>query len=111
MSLNVDLHGCVANKDQLWNVTATYDDKPLLLSNYTITAYLKASRTASDGSGTSFTTSSGLTVVENYAGKFTWAVPRADVAAAGTLWYRIDIEDGASRIYTLLYGNMFLISA
>ena len=111
MSLQVDLES-VANNDQLWSAKVSYNGQPLNLSLYTITAYIKATRTTSDGSATTYTVlNSALTITEPLAGMFTWAVPRANVAAAANLWYRIDVQDSSAHIYTVVFGNMFLVSA
>ena len=110
MSLQVNLSAVQAN-DLLLNVAVTYQGAPLDLAGYTPAAYLKASAATPDDDATVFAIGTGLTYTYETYGQFAWAIPRADVATAGTLWYRIDVEDGGGLIATALYGTLSLVAA
>lgn len=86
------------------------DDNPVDLTVLTsITAYLKASEIASDGTAAFFGVGTGIVITNAVNGKITWTVPRADLTTAGTKWYHIDVFAN-SQITTYYCGN-FVIRA
>jgi hypothetical protein len=109
MSLQVNLTA-VAGNDLLYHVTVTFNGQPLNLTGYTPLAVLKASATATDASGTTFGIGTGLTYTFQTAGQFNWAIPHADTVPNGSMWYRVDVDNG-STLTTALYGNLVLIPA
>ena len=111
MSLQVDLT-VVVNNDASFAFDLTYNGLPVNLTGCTVTVYLKASRTASDGSGLTFSTpASGVTFNSQELGKVTWALPKDDNATSGTLWYRLDVLDTGSFMTTYFFGNFNVLSA
>jgi hypothetical protein len=54
--------------------------------------FIKASKTATDLSGTMLSTQGGqITITNAQEGICTVAIPAADIAAAGALWWRADV--------------------
>ena len=100
----------IQNNDLLFQVLITYGNGPLDLTGYTPPAGLKASATTPDGSGVTFGIGTGLTYTGEQYGRFSWTIPHADTATAGTSWYRIDIDNG-STVTTALYGTFTLTAA
>ena len=96
--------------DVLFTLNLTYNGAPFDVTNYTLTIYLKATEQTADGSAITFTTSSGLTIVNAKLGIVTWAVPHTDTATPGTQWWRLDAVDGSSNRTTVMVGN-FTIQA
>jgi len=95
----------------LYTFTLTYGDGPLDITNLVPTFYLKATRTSADGSGTSFTTGSGITVVSAPLGKISVAIPRANFTVAGQKWYHIDVKNNAlDLINTVQFGNLAVLA-
>ena len=101
----------IVNNDLLFEFTLNYGSGPVDLDDgYTVTIVLKASQTAADDTGTTYTTSNGITVTYPDAGKLTWAVQAADNAAAGTFWYRLDLTlDGD--VATAMMGTLTVAAA
>jgi hypothetical protein len=104
MSLQIDL-SAVVNNDLEFSGQATYAGAAFNLTGMTLTAYLKASRTATDESGTEFTP----TIATGTQGDFTWVVPHADNDTAGSFWYRIDLNNSGD-IATIFFGT-FTVNA
>lgn len=100
----------VAGNDLDWHVAITLAAAALDLTPYTPLAVLKASATASDASGTTFTIGSGLTYTYKTSGRFDWVIPHALTTPSGVMWYRIDIDNG-STLVTAVYGTLTLIAA
>ena len=109
MSVQQNLQA-VAGNDLKYHVAITLNGEQLNLTPYTPLAVLKASATATDASGTTFTIGSGLTYTYETFGGFDWVIPHADTTPAGLMWYRIDIDNG-STLVTAMYGNLTLIAA
>jgi hypothetical protein len=101
----------IVNNDVYLYLTITYNGAPLNLTGYTLKAYLKATRTTPDSEATVFTTSSGLTVTDAATGSVTWDIPHADLPDATNLWYRFDVIDASSEVFTSLYGNFTVLPA
>jgi hypothetical protein len=108
MALQSDISGAdavIVSNTAYFYLTITYNGEPLNLTGYTPKAYLKATRLTPDTDAEVFTTSSGLTVTSTAGGTITWVVPPAVLATPSTLWYRVDVIDSASEVFTCLYGN------
>ena len=108
MSLNLPLTA-VVNNDLLFTCAPTYEGAPIILADYTLKAYLKATSTTPDDDGLQFAEGTGLTVT--YASVFTWAISAASNVTTGTLWYRSDIIDSEDRVATIWYGDFTVIPA
>jgi hypothetical protein len=106
MSMQLDI-AFVANNDVTCNFAVTLNNDPFNITGYTSHFYLKASRTASDGSGITITP----TVTNAIEGKLSVFIPRTDVATAGAMWYRLDLVDGSGDISTAFFGNITVLSA
>jgi hypothetical protein len=100
----------VAGNDLKYHVAITLAGETLDLTLYTPLAVLKASATATDGSGITFGIGSGLTYTYQTFGRFDWVIPHADTTPSGQMWYRIDIDNG-STLVTAMYGTVTLIAA
>lgn len=100
----------VAGNDILWHVTLTYNGEPLPAGS-TPTAYLKALATTPDEDAIVFTIGDGLTWTFESFGKLDWVIPRADTVPAGSLWYRIDVENASEAIGSALLGTVTLMAA
>ena len=109
MSVQQNL-SAVAGNDLKWHVAITYNGETLDLTPYTPLAVLKASATATDGSGTTYGIGTGLTYTFQTSGKFDWVIPHAATGTAGQMWYRIDVDNG-STLVTAMYGTLTLIAA
>lgn len=104
MSVQQDISG-LSGDDLLFSVSLTYNGAPLNLGTITsVTAYLKASQTASDTTAKLYTVNSGLTVTNSAQGQLNWAVPNGDVP--GNNWYKFRVVDGSGKISTALYGRL-----
>jgi hypothetical protein len=77
----------------------------------TLSLVLKASETAADNTGTTFTVGSGLTIVSAALGQVTWKLPHANTATPGTQWYRLDAVDASSNRTTLRVGVLSVQAA
>lgn len=109
MTLRIDLEG-VVNNDLLYFLQATYKGVPFDLTGVTASIVAKASATALDNTGTTYTTSNGLTILTPKVGKFSWAVPRASNTVAGTTWWRCDLNV-AGDIATCFEGQFIITPA
>lgn len=111
MSQRLDLSG-IAGNDLEFTFTLTSAGSPLNLAGLTLAVWLKPSAAAPDATATAYTTASGLTITDEAAGQFTWAIPHADVdiSAPGSLWYRVDLT-GSDGTETALYGALSLTAA
>jgi hypothetical protein len=99
MSMEIDLTA-VVNDDLLFNGQARYNGAVFNLTGMTLVAVLKASKTASDGSGTTFTPA----IATGTQGLFTWTIPRGDNTTTGTFWYHIYVEDAGDNA-TIFFGT------
>jgi hypothetical protein len=112
MALQEDLEANV-NNDAVFVLQLTTDELQTAcdLAGYTsITAYLKASQTASDGSAVTFGVGSGIVVNNEVTGSITWTVPHTDLTTAGSLWYRIDVLSNSLTV-SFLEGNFTVLAA
>lgn len=109
MASRLDLAG-VINNDLSFTFPVTSGGKPLNLTGYTVTLVVKASQTATDGSGTTYTVGSGLTVLSTVAGRVQLAIPHTATAIAGVTWYRLDVTTGGA-VSTAFVGSLTLMSA
>lgn len=110
MSVWQDL-SVIENNDVLFTLDLTLDGSPLDITTYTPSIVLKATETSDDNTGTTFTTSNGLTVVSARLGKMTWALPHANTGTAGKQWWRCDVVDTSSNRTTMMMGNLLVTSA
>lgn len=110
MSLQLNRSG-VVNNQLTFNCQLLYSEEPQSLVGLTLLAVVKASKTATDGSGTSYAEGTGLTVTTAGLGKFTWVIPAANNTVAGTFWYRIDAINGASAPVTSMFGTLTILPA
>lgn len=113
MSLRYDLSG-VAGFDQSFPFELSYAGGPLNLTGYTVTLILKATATAPDALGTTYTEAGALTITSATQGQFTWVLPGADTAlfsAPGSLWYRVDVTAGEGDPVPAMYGALWLAAA
>ncbi len=111
MSERLDLSG-IGGNDLSFSFALTAAGSPVNLTGLTLTVVLKPTAASPDVTGTTYTTSSGLTVTSAAGGAFTWAVPHADVKVSppGSLWYRVDLTS-AGETETALYGALSLAAA
>lgn len=110
MAVQQDLVAITGN-DEVYNLAITYQGAPLPLAGYTLTAYLKASRTAADSTATLFTVGAGLTITDSVNGKVTLAIGHAALPNPRTMWWRIDLADGSGNVTTAIYGNVQVLPA
>ena len=103
--------GVGENNDVTFTLHLTFGDAPFNPTGYTLSLVLKASASSTDASGTTFTTSNGLTVVNAALGQVTWALPHANTATPGAQWWRIDAVDGSGNRTTLIMGNLTVQAA
>jgi predicted secreted protein len=94
------------NNDRTFTLDLTYNGAPFNPTNYTLSLVLKSSASSTDASGTTFTTSSGLTIVNAALGIVTWKLPHTNTGTPGAQWWRIDAVDGSSNRMTLMMGNL-----
>lgn len=105
MSLYFPLTALV-NNDTAYYFNITFNGKPLALTSYTIKAYQKASATATDASGVTYTVGAGITVINSPLGQVKLIIPHANVTTPGTQWWHLDLIDGAGGVYTCFYGAL-----
>jgi len=74
------------------------------LSGYTLSMVVKGSAVASDASGVTLTTASGLTVVSAAEGTLTALLTHQVLAQPVPLWYRLDLVDGTGKRTTAIEG-------
>lgn len=110
MSLQVNISGLV-NNDLSFECQAFYQGAFLPLTGYTVSAVVKASRSATDGSGTSYTQGGGITITNSALGEFTLDIPHTSNETAGTFWYRIDLTNGSEDVTTCLFGVLTINAA
>jgi hypothetical protein len=103
--------GVIEGNDVTYTFDLTFGDDVLDLTGYTPKIVLKASAAAADNTGTTFTTSSGLSVVNAKRGKMTWILPHADSGTPGKQWWRLDVTDNSSNVATLMMGNLTVQAA
>lgn len=72
---------------------------------------IKPSADSPDSSGTTITTSGGLTVTDAVAGTLTAFIPHTLLESPGRQWYRVDVIDGGGDTTTVLYGPFTIIAA
>lgn len=101
----------IENNDVTFTLNLTYNGAAFNPTGYTLSLVLKASQTATDGSGITFTVGSGLTVVNAALGIVTWVLPHADTGTPSTQWWRIDAVDASSNRTTLIMGNLTVEAA
>jgi hypothetical protein len=101
----------IQGNDTAYYLNVTLNGKPLNLTLYTIKAYQKASATSTDASGTTYLVGSGLTVLNAALGQLRLIIPHANVATPGTQWWRLDIIDANSAVYTVFYGPLTIKAA
>lgn len=94
------------NNDTAYYFDVTFNGKPLNLTAYTVKAYQKASASAADGTGITYLVGSGLTVTNAALGQVKFVIPHANVPTQGTYWWRLDIIDTNSAVYTVFYGTL-----
>lgn len=109
MTTRQDIAG-VVNNDLVFTFNLTYNDAPLNLTGYTVSVVVKANQAALDSSGTTYTSGNGLAFISQVAGRFTLTIPRANAAAAGNSWYRVDITNG-STVSSAMCGVLNLMAA
>ena len=75
--------------------------EPFSLAAFSLSMVVKASASATDASGTTYTPS----ITSATAGMASLTIPGSGNAAAGTFWYRLDVVDGSSNHVTAAQGN------
>ena len=109
MSTNQALTALRGN-DTTWQLQAFLNGMPLNLSGYTLKCYVKASSTATDASGTTYTAGSGITVVNSGQGIINFTVPATALTTPGTQWWHWDITDGSNNNSTVMYGPLTILA-
>lgn len=115
--VNVPLSVILGN-DSSWNLQAFLNGSPVNLNGsaspapFTAKVVVKASQTATDGSGTTYTSGGAdLTIASGSQGLMTLVLPRSLWSAVGTQWYRCDLIDVNSNEYTILFGQITVLAA
>jgi hypothetical protein len=75
--------------------------RPYNLTGLTVALVIKASDTASDGSGATY---SG-TILSAAEGLVTFTIPGTQNATAGTFWWRLDVIDNSGNHVTAVEGS------
>jgi hypothetical protein len=83
---------------------------PLNITGYTPKIVIKANSLATDASGTTYLTGSGLTVTSTKLGQLTFTLPHSAATTAGTFWWRLDVTDGSGNVTTSMYGNLYILA-
>jgi len=103
------------NNDAKINLYVTYQPEnlwiPLPLTGITPSFVLKASQTATDASGTTYTVGNGLTILSSRLGQIQASIPKTSLATAGSMWYRLDLTSAANGDQTAIYGNLYILAA
>lgn len=86
---------------------ASYPPEPYNLTGLSLEFVVKASATAADGTGTTYTPS----VTDATAGLATLTIPGSGNAAPGTFWYRLDVVDSGSNHVTAVQGPYVVTAA
>lgn len=107
MARRIDWTVVRSNQAKLTGQVFADDDDPLSLTGLTLSLVLKASSTATDGSGITFTP----TITSSENGQWSQNIPGADLATAGTMWYRLDVIDGGGNPTTVNYGFVNILAA
>lgn len=108
MTIQIDAGG-IAGKDLVFDLQLFDAGKPINLSDYTPRVVVKASRTATDGSGTLYTVGAGLAVVSARLGKLTLTLPAAVTATPGTTWFRCDVTAN-DQSFPVVMGNLVFLA-
>ena len=108
MALMINLSG-YENNDSTFYLQVLYSEMPLSLSGYTPKLFVKASPTATDASGTTYTVGSGLTITNLSQGMITFVLPHTAATTAGTQWWRLDVVDSNSNVTTVMFGNLYIL--
>lgn len=98
------------NNDITFSLALTFNGAAFDATNYTLSLVLKASPAATDGSGTTFTTGNGLTIVSAKLGEVTWTLPHANTGTPGQQWWRIDAVDTSNDRTTLMFGHLTVMA-
>lgn len=109
MTVRQDLGGIVA-KPLIVTFALTYAGKLLDLTSYTVSVVVKGSQAAADNTGTTYTTSSGLTVLSARAGRVRLTIPSSATGTPGSSWYRVDVANGQGS-FSAMCGALTLMSA
>lgn len=94
------------NNDSAFYFNITFNGNPLPLAPYTVKAYQKASSSASDASGITYTVGSGLTIINAPLGQVKLIIPHGNVTTAGIQWWHLDLIDASAGVYTVFYGPL-----
>jgi hypothetical protein len=105
MSLYYPLTVLVGN-DTNFYFDITFNGAILPLTLYTPKVIQKATAAALDSSGTTYGVGTGLTVVSAPLGQLKLTIPHANVGSPGVQWWRMDLVDGASDVFTVFYGPL-----
>lgn len=97
----------VQNNDITFSFSLTLDGAYFPLAGYTVDVVVKASQSATDGSGTTFTP----TVTNAALGKVSWSLLHQYTATPGTEWYRLDAIDASNNRTTFFMGNLTVQAA
>jgi hypothetical protein len=103
MSLQIPI-SALSNETSVSYLDVTFNGSALDLTDYTPLVVKKASATVADSSGTTYTIGAGLSWVNQQLGKLKLTIPAADIPAAGSFWWRLDIVDATNAPYTVMYG-------
>ena len=107
MAVEVDWGVIQSNQAVLSGQVSDVNGRPLPLTGLTLSFVLKASETATDASGSTFTP----TITSAARGEWSLTIPGSDFATAGTLWYRLDVVDGSSNHITAALGSVSVKAA
>jgi hypothetical protein len=113
MSLREDLSGIVGNDLAFNLVLPSLADNtvPANLTGCTVNFIVKASQTALDSTGVTYSSpASGVVIGLPLLGQIAVAIPHFSNLVAGTFWYRADIVSSGS-VYSALYGSFFIAAA
>lgn len=97
----------IQNNDETFSLALTYNGAVFVTTGFTLSVVVKASPTATDASGTTFTP----TIVNASLGQVTWKLPHANTGTAGTQWWRLDAVDGGGNRTTIVMGNLIIMAA
>jgi hypothetical protein len=81
--------------------------KPYNLTGLTVSLVIKASATATDGSGTTYS----CTVTSAAEGLVSVTIPGSQNATAGEFWWRLDVIDGSGNHVTAVEGTWTVTAA
>jgi hypothetical protein len=98
------------NNDANVELDVTEDDgsTPQDLTGLIVAMFIKASDSAPDSTATVLTSGSGLTITNVTGGEVTAFLAEAMLAIAATLWWRLDVTDGAGHRTTVMYGQLLV---